>query len=143
MDQPTEKDGGLFASLRRLFDSALELVQNRFQVFTVELQEEKIRFFDLLLRVVVLAALGAMTLITATALVVVCFWDTSPIAVLAIVTLCTSGGGQSATVETAIAARPVAICRTGRLRSDRECLGKTKRIAPRKELLLIQADARS
>src|SRR5258706_5425202 len=87
MDQPTEKEGGLFAYLRLLLDSALALVQNRFQLFTVELQEEKIRFFDLLLRVVVAAALGAMTLITATALVVVWFWDTSPVAVLAIVPL--------------------------------------------------------
>jgi uncharacterized membrane protein YqjE len=85
MDQPT--DGGVFASLRRMLDSALALVQNRLQVLTVELQEEKVRLFDLLLRVAAVVVLGFMTLIGATALVVVWLWDTSPVVVLAIVTV--------------------------------------------------------
>jgi len=87
MEQSRETEGGLFASLRRLLNSALALVENRFQVFTVELQEEKIRALDLLLRAAVLVGLGFMTLIAATALVVVWLWDTSPVAVLSIVTL--------------------------------------------------------
>ena len=127
MDQPTEKEGGLFAYLRRLLDSALALVQNRFQLFTVELQEEKIRFFDLLLRVVAVAALGAMTLITATALVVVWFWDTSPVAVLAIVTLlyglAAAGGGYG--LKQRLQRGPPPFAGTlAELEKDRECLGK-------------------
>jgi len=127
MDQPTEKEGDLFAYLRRLLDSALALVQNRFQLFTVELQEEKIRFFDLLLRVVAVAALGAMTLITATALVVVWFWDTSPVAVLAIVTLlyglAAAGVGYGLKQRLQRGSPPFAGT-LAELEKDRECFGK-------------------
>jgi len=127
MDQPTEKEAGLFAPLRRLLDSTLALVQNRFKVFTVELQEEKIRFFDLLLRVVAVAALGAMTLITATALVVVWFWDTSPVAVLVIVTLLY--GLAAAVIGYNLKQRlqrgpPPFAGTLAELEKDRECLGK-------------------
>ena len=127
MDQPTEKEGDLFAYLRRLLDSALALVQNRFQLFTVELQEEKIRFFDLLLRVVAVAALGAMTLITATALVVVWFWDTPPVAVLAIVTLLygLAAAGVGYGLKQRLQRGPPPFAGTlAELEKDQECLGK-------------------
>lgn len=85
-DQP-ESGGGLFDTGRRLLDSALALVHNRFELFTAEWQEEKLRLFGLLLQAAAVVALGFMTLIAGTALVVVWLWDTSPVAVLAILTL--------------------------------------------------------
>jgi len=127
MDQPTEREGGLFASLRRLLDSALALVQNRFEVFTVELQEEKIRLVDLLVRAVVVVVLGFMTLIAATALVVVWFWDTSPVAVLAIVTLLygLTAAGMSYRLKQRLQRSPPPFAGTlAEFKKDRECLGK-------------------
>jgi len=127
MDQPTEKEGGLFASLRRLLDSALALVHNRFEVFTVELQEEKIRLVDLLVRAVVVVVLGFMTLIAATALVVVWLWDTSPVAVLAIVTLLygLTAAGMSYSLKQRLQHGPPPFAGTlAEFKKDRECLGK-------------------
>src|SRR6266446_3656485 len=127
MDQPTEKEGGLFASLRRLLDSALALVQNRFEVFTVELQEEKIRLVDLLLRAVVVVVLGFMTLIAATALVVVWLWDSSPVAVLAIVTLLygLTAAGMGYSLKQRLQRTPPPFASTlAEFKKDRECLGK-------------------
>jgi uncharacterized membrane protein YqjE len=127
MDQPTETEGGLFASLRRLIDSALALVQNRFEVFTVELQEEKIRLVDLLLRAVVVVVLGFMTLIAATALVVVWFWDSSPVAALAIVTLLygLTAAGMGYSLKQRLQNNPPPFAGTlAEFKKDRECLGK-------------------
>ena len=127
MDQPTETEGGLFASLRRLLDSALGLVQNRFEVFTVELQEEKIRLFDLLLRAAVVMVLGFMTLIAATALVVVWLWDTSPVAVLAIVTLLygLTAAGIGYSLKQRLQHGPPPFASTlAEFKKDRECFGK-------------------
>jgi uncharacterized membrane protein YqjE len=126
MDQPSEKEGGLFASLRRLLDSALALVQNRFEVFTVELQEEKIRLFDLLLRAAVVVVLGFMTLIAATALVVVWLWDTSPVTVLAIVTLLygLTAAGVGYSLKQRLQRGPTPFAGTlAEFKKDRECLG--------------------
>jgi uncharacterized membrane protein YqjE len=127
MDQPTETEGGLFASLRRMLDAALALVQNRFEVFTVELQEEKIRLVDLLLRAVVVVVLAFMTLIAATALVVVWFWDSSPVAALAIVTLLygLTAAGVGYSLKQRLQKGPPPFAGTlAEFKKDRECLGK-------------------
>jgi uncharacterized membrane protein YqjE len=127
MDQPTEKEGGLFASLRRMLDTALGLVQNRFEVFSIELQEEKIRLVDLLLRAVVVVVLGFMTLIAATALVVVWLWDSSPVAVLAIVTLLygLTAAGMGYSLKQRLQHNPQPFAGTlAEFKKDRECLGK-------------------
>ena len=127
MDQPPENDSGLFASLRRMLDGALKLVQNRFQLFTVEMQEEKVRLIDLLLRVAAVVVLGFMTLIGATALIVVWLWDTSPVAVLLVVTL---GYGLTAaaigcSIRQKLQHGPRPFAGTlAEFQRDRECLGK-------------------
>ena len=80
------KSAGLFDSLRRLGDSVLSLAHRRLELASLELQEEKHRLIDLLLRAALLVVLGILTLVSATALVVVIFWERSPVAALAIVT---------------------------------------------------------
>ena len=83
-DQPA---GGLFDSLRRLLDATLGLVQRRIEIFALELREEKARALDLLVRAAALIVLGLLALVAGTATVVVALWQTSPVLVLALVTL--------------------------------------------------------
>jgi uncharacterized membrane protein YqjE len=127
MDRASETEGGLFASLRRILDSGLALAQNRFQLFTVELQEEKIRFIDLLLRVAAVVVLSFMTLIAVTAMVVVWLWDTSPVAVLAIVTLVygLTAAGIGYSLQQRLQRGPPSFAATlAEFKKDGECLGK-------------------
>jgi uncharacterized membrane protein YqjE len=50
--------GGLLESLRRAGESLFAMVRNRIELFTVELQEEKLRFLDLCVWLVVAALFG-------------------------------------------------------------------------------------
>ena len=50
--------GGWLDSLRRIGDSFLTLTRTRFELFTVELQEEKLRLFNLLIWITLAAAFG-------------------------------------------------------------------------------------
>lgn len=49
MSDSPPNPGGWLESLRRMGDSFLALVRGRFELFTVELQEEKLRLLNLLL----------------------------------------------------------------------------------------------
>ncbi len=54
--------GGFFSSIRRLLDSVLATLQNRFELFALEIQEEKYRLVELLILVGVALFLGAVGL---------------------------------------------------------------------------------
>ena len=110
-----------------MLDSALALVQNRLQLFTVELEEEKVRLIDLLLRMAAVVVLGLMALIAGTALVVVWLWETSPVAVLAIVTLAygLTAAGIGFSIRQKLQRGPAPFAGTlAEFKKDRECLGK-------------------
>lgn len=64
---------GIFASLRRLGDAGLALLQNRAELFAVELEEQKIRLIRLLVLVAVAVffANTAILVITATIIFIV------------------------------------------------------------------------
>ena len=66
MAEPSERQEGVFASLRRLLRTGLAISQNRIELFLVELQEERWRLFDDLLLAGVVLILTLMTLLTAT-----------------------------------------------------------------------------
>jgi uncharacterized membrane protein YqjE len=70
-DEPPRS--GIFASLRSLCDSGIALLQNRIKLFSVELEEQKIRFVRLLALVAaaVFLANTAILAITITIIVVV------------------------------------------------------------------------
>jgi len=127
MDQPPESGAGLFHSLRRILDSGLALVQNRLRLLAVELQEEKVRFFDLVLRMVAILVLGLLALIAATAAVVVWLWDTCPVLVLGAVTM---AYGIAAVLvwrdlQKRLQTGPPPFADTiAEFKKDRECLGK-------------------
>ncbi len=66
---------GLFASVRQLLGTTLELMQNRIALISNEIEQEKLRLFDgLLLAGLALLSLGLGALLL-TAFIVVLFWD--------------------------------------------------------------------
>jgi uncharacterized membrane protein YqjE len=68
-DQPP--GSGLLESLRRLCSNGLALVQNRIELFAVELQEQKVRLVKTLLLTALTVFLGNTAVLVLTATVVV------------------------------------------------------------------------
>ncbi len=119
--------GGLLDSLRRLADSILALLQHRLELFALELQAEKVRALDVLVRAAALVVLGLLTLVAGTATVVVALWNTSPVLVLAAVTLLYGVGAVALTLSLRrrLHAGPKPFAGTlEELRKDRACFGK-------------------
>lgn len=89
----TGSSGGLFASLRQLLATTLEIAQVRLQLFGNELEQEKLRLFDGLL----LAGVGLMLLTVGTVLlcgfVVLLFAEGYRLAALGVLTLAFVAGG--------------------------------------------------
>src|SRR4051812_10458634 len=75
MSTSTQTSPGLIGSARRLVDTGLGLVQNRLELFAVELQEEKIRFVELIVLVCALGAVASLALALLTLTVVLLFWE--------------------------------------------------------------------
>ena len=85
MEASTESGPGLFSSVKRLLNTALAAVENRIELFLVELSEARLRVFEILLLGCAAAVLGFMALLTVTATVVVIFWDSARVMVLVVV----------------------------------------------------------
>ena len=117
---------GLVDDLRGLFGSLIGLAGRRLELLTIEAQEEKARLLDLVFRAAAVLVLSWMALVTATATLVVAFWDQHPVIVLAVVTL--AYGGTAAVLALSLrrrlrqAGRPFAGT-IEELRKDRECFG--------------------
>jgi len=117
---------GLLDDLRGLFGSLFDLAGRRLELLTIEAQEEKARLLDLVFRAAAVLVLSWMALVTATATLVVAFWDQHPVIVLAVVTL--AYGGTAAVLALSLrrrlrqASRPFAGT-IEELRKDRECFG--------------------
>jgi uncharacterized membrane protein YqjE len=75
MFESEQDSGGLMASLRRLRDSFLGLLQTRAELFSVELQEEKLRVIRLVAWVSAAIAMGAAGLLVAMALLALFIWE--------------------------------------------------------------------
>ena len=69
--------GGWLESLRRIGESFLALMRTRFELFTVELQEEKLRLFNLLIWVVLAAAIGMAGVFVAVVALAFWLWETA------------------------------------------------------------------
>jgi len=83
MAEPDPNPAGLFASLRRLLDNTLALVQNRLELFALELKEEKCRFIEILVWASAVILLGVMAVMMVTLTVVFLFWESARVFVLA------------------------------------------------------------
>jgi uncharacterized membrane protein YqjE len=68
---------GLVNSVRKLFDNGLAAVQNRIELFRLELREEKWRFIETVVLVLAAFFLGMMAVLLLTAAVLFSFKDES------------------------------------------------------------------
>jgi uncharacterized membrane protein YqjE len=71
MAEPGERGGGTIASLGRLIRTVLAVAQNRLELLLVELREQRWQFLNALLLAGLVVLLAAMTMLTATVLIVV------------------------------------------------------------------------
>ncbi len=72
MNTAQTNHGGWLESLRRIGGSLSALLRSRFELFTVELQEEKLRLLNLLVWLGLAAAIGAAGIFIA--LIALAFW---------------------------------------------------------------------
>lgn len=75
MDPSDPKAQGWLDSLRRMGDSVLGLVQSRFELFAVELQEEKLRALNLVVWLVVALTLVVAGLLAGLAALGIWLWS--------------------------------------------------------------------
>src|ERR1039457_3636622 len=92
MDDPNESSGTLLGSVRRIIDTGLGLAQTRLELLSVELQQEKHRLIELLVWVFIAVALGLVALILVSFTVVVLFWESARVIVLALLCVLYVGG---------------------------------------------------
>jgi uncharacterized membrane protein YqjE len=84
---------GLFDSLRHLAHTALGLAQTRLELFGSELEEEKLRLFDVLWQVALALLLLGLALVLLLGFVVLLFWDGYRLPAVAVLTLLFGGVG--------------------------------------------------
>ena len=73
MPEPEQNPVGVFKSLRHLLDTGLAAVQNRLEIFVVELKEEKCHVIEILIWASAAIVLGLMAIATATFTIVLLF----------------------------------------------------------------------
>lgn len=72
----------LIDGARRILDGGLGAVQRRAELLALEVREQKLRVFQLLVAAAALGALAAVTLALLTVTLAVAFWDTARVEVL-------------------------------------------------------------
>jgi len=75
MTDGDSKPEGWLDPLRRSSDSLLGLVQSRLELFTVELQEEKLRAINLLIWLTIALGLGVAGLLVVVAVLAIFLWN--------------------------------------------------------------------
>jgi uncharacterized membrane protein YqjE len=91
METATPGPAGYLGSLRSLGDSLLASVQDRLQLFTVELQEEKFRLIQTFIWISAAVFTGMMAITFASLTLVYLFWDSARLAVLGGLTVLYAG----------------------------------------------------
>ena len=118
----------MFASLKRAAHTLRQLVEDRAELFLLEVKEERVRFIDVLLLVTVCSVCSLMALLLITLTILVLFWDEHRLLVLLVLTLVYAG----VAVWTFISLRRrlqqwQSFSGTlEQLRKDRECFGTEK-----------------
>jgi uncharacterized membrane protein YqjE len=87
METPPPAPTGYLSSLRSLGDSLLASVQDRFELFTIELQEEKLRLIQAFIWISAAVFAGMMAITFASLTLVYLFWESARLAVLVGLTL--------------------------------------------------------
>ena len=91
MDIPPPAPAGFLDSLRTLGDGLMASVQDRLELFSVELQEEKFRLIQIFFWISAALFTGMMTVMFASLTLVYLFWDSARLAVLGGLTLLYGG----------------------------------------------------
>jgi len=82
---------GFVHSLRALGDGLLDTVQDRLELFSVELQEEKFRLIQIFVWISAAIFTGVMTITFASLTLVYLFWESARLAVLGLLTVAYAG----------------------------------------------------
>jgi uncharacterized membrane protein YqjE len=117
---------GLFESLRRLSQSALELASVRLELLVNDLELEKQRLADILLRLLLGAMLLGLGLVLFVGFVLLALRDEYRLAALGVLTLLTVAGGGWLLVTVRRQLRsgsPVFAASSAELKRDRAALG--------------------
>jgi uncharacterized membrane protein YqjE len=85
--------GGLFDSLRRLVDTAVEILQLRLQLLGSELEQEKLRLVEALVQAAIGLVMLALALVLALGFVVLLFWEGYRLPAIGVLTLVFGAGG--------------------------------------------------
>ena len=87
MEEPTAGSGQLASSSKELARRLLTIGENRLELLTVEVQEQRERLLRVVLLALGVAVFGLLAGMTLTAAIVVLFWPSSPATVLVILTV--------------------------------------------------------
>jgi uncharacterized membrane protein YqjE len=85
--------GGLFDSLHRLVDTAVEILQVRLQLLGSELEQEKLRLIEAMVQAAIGLVMVALSLVLALGFVVLLFWEGYRLPAIGVLTLLFAGGG--------------------------------------------------
>ncbi len=127
MDGSEPNSSGWMEALRRTGDSLLGLVQSRFELFTLELREEKLRDLNLLIWLAVALAFIVAGLLFALGTLAIYLWNAAGYAGLIVLAVATIAAGAAilAGIVHRIQAGPGPFAETiAEFRKDRECLRK-------------------
>jgi uncharacterized membrane protein YqjE len=91
METATPAPSGFLGSLRALGDGLLASVQNRMELISVELQEEKFRLIRTFVWISAAIFLGMMAIMFASITLVYLFWESARLAVLGGLTVLFTG----------------------------------------------------
>ncbi len=82
MDSVTGKTSGILSAASSLLEGVLASAQNRIQILSIEIQEEKIRLIQLLIWMGAITFSGMMALTFASLTVIYFFWENARLAAL-------------------------------------------------------------
>jgi uncharacterized membrane protein YqjE len=92
MSEP-ESGHGLFASLRQLLSTAVEIASVRLALLSTEIEQEKLRLLDVVLMAGLALILLTVGVVLLSAFIVLLFWDSYPLVVLGALAALYLGGG--------------------------------------------------
>ncbi len=120
---------GLFASAHRLVETGLSALQNRVELFAVEVREERARFLEALMWASIALFLGMMAVIVLTAtIVLLCLAEARPWVAGGFTALYVLGAlWATITLRTRLKSRGLPFAETiSQLNKDRQCVDSLK-----------------
>jgi len=125
MESSTPDPTGFLNSLRTLGDGLLATIQDRLELFGMELQEEKLRLIQVFIWISAAIFTGMMAITFASITIVYLFWESARLAVLIVLTVVYSGALVVIVVafRRYLARQPAPFNDTlGEIGKDRECI---------------------